>query len=58
MKIVKTAKLKILTHTKTFDETIEVYNSALSFYIFVCEEEYNVPLCQDHLIKHSYFINL
>ena len=21
-------------------------------------EKYNVPLCQDHLIKHSYFINL
>jgi len=40
MKIVKTAKLKILTHTKTFDETIEIYNSALSFYILVCEKEY------------------
>ena len=39
MKIVKTAKLKILTHTKTFDETIEIYNSALSFYILVCEQE-------------------
>jgi IS605 OrfB family transposase len=41
MKIVKTAKLKILTHAKTFDETIEIYNSALSFYILVCEKEYN-----------------
>jgi len=41
MKIVKTAKFKILTHTKTFDETIEIYNSALSFYILVCEKEYS-----------------
>ncbi len=40
MKIVKTAKLKILTHTKTFDETIEIYNSALSFYILICEKEH------------------
>ena len=40
MKIVKTAKLKILTHTKTFDEAIEIYNSALSFYILVCEKEH------------------
>ena len=39
MKIVKTAKLKILTHTKTFDETIKIYNQALSFYIIVCEQE-------------------
>jgi len=39
MKIVKTAKLKILTHTQTFDETIKIYNQALSFYIFVCEQE-------------------
>lgn len=39
MKIVKTAKLKILTHTKTFDNTIEIYNQALSFYIIVCEKE-------------------
>ncbi|NEW59746.1 hypothetical protein GSY74_00480 [Sulfurovum sp. bin170] len=40
MKIVKTAKLKILTHTTTFDNTIEIYNQALSFYIYVCEKEY------------------
>ena len=40
MKIVKTAKLKILTHTKTFNETIKIYNQALSFYIVVCEQEY------------------
>ena len=33
MKITKTAKLKILTHTKIFDKTIEIYNKALSFYI-------------------------
>jgi len=39
MKIVKTAKLKILTHTQTFDETIKIYNQALSFYIIVCEQE-------------------
>ncbi len=39
MKIVKTAKLKILTHTKTFDNTIEIYNQAFSFYIIVCEKE-------------------
>jgi len=41
MKIVKTAKLKILTHTKTFDKTIKIYNMALSFYISVYEQEYN-----------------
>jgi len=39
MKVVKTAKLKILTHTQTFDETIKIYNQALSFYIIVCEQE-------------------
>ncbi|MCK4442134.1 MAG: transposase, partial [Sulfurovaceae bacterium] len=40
MKIVKTAKLKILTHTTTFDNTIKIYNQALSFYIYVCEREH------------------
>jgi len=40
MKITKTAKLKITSHTKIFDETIEIYNKALSFYIDVCSREY------------------
>jgi len=40
MKITKTAKLKITSHTKIFDETIRIYNDALSFYIKVCEKEY------------------
>ena len=42
MKIVKTAKLKIISHSKIFDDTIEIYNKALSFYIFVCEKEYGM----------------
>ena len=42
MKIIKTAKLKITSHSKTFDDTITIYNKALSFYISVCEKEYGV----------------
>lgn len=40
MKITKTAKLKITSHSKIFDKTIEIYNKALGFYINVCEREY------------------
>jgi len=40
MKIIKTAKLKITSHSKIFDKTIEIYNKAVSFYIDVCEKEY------------------
>ena len=40
MKITKTAKLKITSHSKIFDKTIEIYNKALGFYIDVCEREY------------------
>jgi IS605 OrfB family transposase len=42
MKITKTAKLKITSHTKIFDDTIDIYNKALSFYISVCEKEYEI----------------
>jgi len=40
MKITKTAKLKITSHSKIFNETIEIYNKALGFYINVCEKEF------------------
>ena len=42
MKIVKTAKLKILSHTKSFEPTIKIYNKALSFYIEVVQKEWEV----------------
>ena len=38
---VKTAKLKIINHTGIFDDTISIYNKALSFYIDVCNKEWN-----------------
>ena len=41
MQITKTAKLKITTHTKIFDETIDIYNKALSFYIDVANKEWD-----------------
>jgi hypothetical protein len=41
MKITKTAKLKITSHTNIFKETLSIYNKALSFYIRVCEKEYS-----------------
>lgn len=40
MKITKTAKLKITSHTNILNETISIYNKALGFYIAVCEKEY------------------
>ena len=40
VKITKTAKLKITSHTDIFDETIAIYNKALGFYIDVCEKEF------------------
>ena len=41
MQITKTAKLKIINHTKIFDDTIDIYNKALSFYIGVINKEWN-----------------
>jgi IS605 OrfB family transposase len=41
VKIVKTAKLKITSHTKIFDETLAIYRKALTFYINICEKEFN-----------------
>ncbi|MDY0363051.1 MAG: transposase [Desulforegulaceae bacterium] len=40
MKTVKTAKLKITSHTKTFDDTIGIYRDALSFTLQVVHEEW------------------
>lgn len=40
MKIVKTAKLKIVSHTKIFDDTICVYRDALSFITQIVYEEW------------------
>jgi len=41
MKLVKTAKLKILSHTKSLEPTITIYNKALSFYISVVQKEWD-----------------
>ncbi len=41
MDLVKTAKLKILSHTKTLEPTIAIYNKALSFYIAVVQKEWD-----------------
>lgn len=40
MKIVKTAKLKIVHNSYDFSDTIFIYKNALKFYIEVCEKEY------------------
>lgn len=40
MKIVKTAKLKIINFSKTLYDTLKIYTQALTFYIVVCEKEY------------------
>jgi putative transposase len=49
VKIIKTAKLKITSHTNIFNETITLYNQALGFYISVCESEYGIL----EQLKHS-----
>lgn len=42
MKIVKTAKLKITSHgDKTFADTLDIYNKALSFFISLCDKEWH-----------------
>jgi IS605 OrfB family transposase len=40
MKIVKTAKLKITSSNTIFNDTITIYNQALSFYIKIVNKEY------------------
>jgi hypothetical protein len=35
MKVVKTLKCKITSHTRTLDATVDIYNQALSFLIDV-----------------------
>jgi IS605 OrfB family transposase len=46
VKIVKTAKLKITTHSdKTFADTLAIYNKALSFFITLCDKEWH-NLCE------------
>ena len=39
MKVAKTIRHKILNHASIFDETIRVYNEALSFIIEVIDQE-------------------
>jgi putative transposase len=39
MKVVKTLKYKITSHTRTFDATVDIYNQALSFLIDVIHKE-------------------
>ena len=41
MKITKTARLKITSHTNIFKDTLNIYNKALSFFIDVCFNEYH-----------------
>ena len=41
MKIIKTTKLKIISHTKSLEPTIKIYNEALSFYIDVVSKEWD-----------------
>ena len=40
MKIIKTAKLKILSRTKILEPTLEIYRKALTFYIDVVQKEW------------------
>lgn len=40
MKVVKTAKLKITDRNKILQDTLNIYNQALTFLIAVCEQEY------------------
>src|SRR5699024_10432050 len=40
MKIAKTLKYKITSHTRIFDETLTIYNEALSFIIRVIDSEF------------------
>lgn len=41
MKVVKTLRYKITSHSKIFDKTIEIYNEALGFLINVIDQEFN-----------------
>lgn len=41
MNIIKTAKLKITSHTKSLEPTLEIYRKALMFYIDVLEKEWD-----------------
>jgi IS605 OrfB family transposase len=54
MKITKTAKLKITSHTNIFKETLSIYNRALNFYIKVCEKEYHELLGKSSKDKLNY----
>lgn len=40
MKVAKTLKYKITSHTRIFDETLTIYNEALSFIIRVIDQEF------------------
>jgi putative transposase len=40
LKVVKTLKYKITSHTRTFDATVDIYNQALSFLIDVIDKEF------------------
>jgi hypothetical protein len=39
MNVIKTAKLKITSHTKTLEPTLEIYRKALSFYIDIVQKK-------------------
>lgn len=54
MRITKTAKLKILSHTNVFNDTLDIYKKALSFYIDVCEKEYHSLLEKSSKDKMNY----
>jgi putative transposase len=40
MKLIKTAKLRILSRTKSLEPTLKIYRSALAFYIDVAQKEW------------------
>jgi len=56
MVITKTAKLKITSHTDIFNDTIDIYNSALSFYIDVVNKEFDNLLFLTHSKEKMMYI--
>ena len=54
MKITKTARLKITSHTNIFKDTLDIYHKALSFFIDVCFNEYHNLLDKSSKDKMNY----
>ena len=57
MKIIKTTKLKILSHTKTtLEDTISIYNQALSFIVNVVNKEWGILKDLDETKKQINYV--